>query len=398
MVIINTKLENIVIYHKNCLDGVSSLWVCEKYYNDNNLTIKLSLGCNPQCNELFKLLTNNNINYKEESYNYIFVDICPNKEILTLLHNNMSIHSELLILDHHESNELIINNFVNNINNTLSSINESHVTNESQVINESQVTNKSQVMNESQVVNKSQVVNESQVVKKNTSFIFDMKLSGCQITWDYYFSKVARPWFIDYIGDGDLWKWELNNSKVINSILGDKFKSVDGFNTLYNNFKNIEDDKFKLLLNEYKIIENYKITKIANYVKYAKQCIFKINNISYNIWLSLCNDMELISGLGNELTKKQIYLNDININNIDINNINKTITSDKYPDFVIIIKNMNLFKDNKHKYGLSLRSNSEFKPNVNVSVISSLLGGGGHKNAAGMELEVSKFNEYFIFE
>ena len=45
---------------------------------------------------------------------------------------------------------------------------------------------------------------------------FDMNRSGCQMSWDYFFDNAPRPFFIDYMGDRDLWTWKLSNSKEIN--------------------------------------------------------------------------------------------------------------------------------------------------------------------------------------
>lgn len=53
----------------------------------------------------------------------------------------------------------------------------------------------------------------------NIKYIFDMDRSGAQIAWDYCYGDMTRPWFIDYIADRDLWKWELPFSKEINKAL-----------------------------------------------------------------------------------------------------------------------------------------------------------------------------------
>jgi len=42
---------------------------------------------------------------------------------------------------------------------------------------------------------------------------FDMKRSGAGMTWDHFFPGQDRPWFIDYIEDRDIWKWEFYNSR-----------------------------------------------------------------------------------------------------------------------------------------------------------------------------------------
>lgn len=47
----------------------------------------------------------------------------------------------------------------------------------------------------------------------------DMTRSGCQIAWDTFHPNTKRPWFLDYIADRDLWKWELPDSKEVTAAL-----------------------------------------------------------------------------------------------------------------------------------------------------------------------------------
>ncbi len=49
--------------------------------------------------------------------------------------------------------------------------------------------------------------------KENITIVYDEKRSGSQITWDYYFPDMLRPWFIDDIADRDLWTWKINGSR-----------------------------------------------------------------------------------------------------------------------------------------------------------------------------------------
>lgn len=48
--------------------------------------------------------------------------------------------------------------------------------------------------------------------------IFDMERSGAQLTWDFYFSGQLgekRPPLVDYIGDRDLWRWQMPNAREV---------------------------------------------------------------------------------------------------------------------------------------------------------------------------------------
>lgn len=59
---------------------------------------------------------------------------------------------------------------------------------------------------------------------------FDMGRSGAQMAWDYaerlrhdpgqdLEDARWRPWFVDYVADRDLWRWELPDSKAVNAYL-----------------------------------------------------------------------------------------------------------------------------------------------------------------------------------
>jgi oligoribonuclease NrnB/cAMP/cGMP phosphodiesterase (DHH superfamily) len=59
---------------------------------------------------------------------------------------------------------------------------------------------------------------------------FDMNRSGAGLAWDEFFGKeekisgiivpgLQRPWFVDYVEDYDLWKFQLLNSRAINAYL-----------------------------------------------------------------------------------------------------------------------------------------------------------------------------------
>jgi uncharacterized protein len=58
--------------------------------------------------------------------------------------------------------------------------------------------------------------------------VFDMNRSGAGITWDQLMAEqvksgsvwLPRPWLIDYVEDRDLWRWKLPNSERVNAWLG----------------------------------------------------------------------------------------------------------------------------------------------------------------------------------
>lgn len=318
-----TKINNIVIiYHNNCIDGIAACWATINYFNllDNNDEYNIKhIGLSPQCLDLFEYLEKYNVDLEKEQYQIIFVDICPSIDILRKLILTNKNESNIIILDHHESNKNIFKD------------------------------------------------NLTELQGKNIHWVFDMTRSGCQIAWDtFHISKhlgipEPYPWFIKYIGDGDIWKFTEPNAKIIYNILGDNFKTISSIDFLNKNTFEFFKDKY---LKEAEIIQRYKIKKIKSYIAKALKIIFKCKNIEYKCWFILCTDIELISELGNQLTNTKF-----------------DSSNNEYPDFVIIIKNIDI----NNIANISLRSNKKNK-DINVATISGYFNGGGHPQASGFTM------------
>lgn len=69
------------------------------------------------------------------------------------------------------------------------------------------------------------------------SLVLDMNRSGAVIAWDEVHNNTARPWFIEAIGDRDLWRWEIPDSKnTTRALFGmGKYSSLEAFNTIQDN-------------------------------------------------------------------------------------------------------------------------------------------------------------------
>ncbi|MFZ4539230.1 DHHA1 domain-containing protein [Propionivibrio sp.] len=48
----------------------------------------------------------------------------------------------------------------------------------------------------------------------NAEITFDMNRSGAQMSWDHFHPSVSRPILIDHIGDRDLWRFDLPDTKA----------------------------------------------------------------------------------------------------------------------------------------------------------------------------------------
>jgi oligoribonuclease NrnB/cAMP/cGMP phosphodiesterase (DHH superfamily) len=62
--------------------------------------------------------------------------------------------------------------------------------------------------------------------------IFDMTMSGCGITWSYFFLENI-PLFIEMIQDRDLWKWQIENSKDFTTGFASITSLTNDFNELF---------------------------------------------------------------------------------------------------------------------------------------------------------------------
>lgn len=336
----------VIVYHHNCIDGTAGAWVLKHYFEsmeDVEPDSIIFIGQQPQCPELYNYFQNNKINTRSTKtrHKIIFVDICPSIDIIRqLITDNKSngFMNHIAIYDHHETNKNIFIDYVNEL-------------------------------------------------EPYIKYVFDMERSGCQIAWDEFYDNKPRPLFIDYIGDGDLWKFKSVSSKLAYNILMRNFTNIDKLESLYQLGDVYFTDKenklrfYKHYLEKEYIIHDYKKNKIQEYINNAKLATWTVHDTlssspnQYNIWFVQCTDYDLVSELGNTLCFKDIKLN----------------ASNSKPDFIAILKYIKYDSSNTIKYEISLRSNNTTKPDINVSTISSIYGGGGHAQASGCSLNHDMF-------
>ncbi len=175
--------------------------------------------------------------------------------------------------------------------------------------------------------------------------IFDMNRSGAGIAWDYFFKDCPRPELVNYVEDRDLWKFSLPLSKEITAWIQSFDIDLDTWINKVSQAFDTETCAFtgKSLLrmqDKYvkQICANAKLKRIGKYIGPYVQTSILMSEV--------CD-----------------YL----INNYPGN----------YPFAFYSFER----KDGKYQYGL--RSRSDF----DVSVIAKAFGGGGHKQAAGFELD-----------
>ena len=176
--------------------------------------------------------------------------------------------------------------------------------------------------------------------EKVVSGEFDMNRSGAVMTWDYLYGKKSdRPFFISYIQDRDLWRWQLPNSREISAWLSSfpqEFEVWDELSTT------CFDDAAR---------EGAAISRRHNQiVKDLVKTAFKINVGGYSVF-AVNAPRHFASDVGHELSKMRQF----------------GVT----------------YHDSDFGQVYSLRSSNGF----DVSEVAKMYGGGGHAAAAGFGLK-----------
>jgi len=239
--------RNVIIYHKDCMDGLASAYLMNFYLKIKAYERSESFGnifIPMQYGESFKdFIKENEIN---ENDNIYFVDFSLKRDTMKDLINMVNF---VTIIDHHETAQ-----------------------------------------------------NELQGLQDqfdNIDLIFNMNKSGAMLTYEYITKRkviVDNSEIFEYIQDRDLWKWELKNSKEVSEFLMFKIipNSIDSFSKIINNYTindMIEVGKILLEKKEIDVDSKTKIDKLKE---------VKIKGETFLI----CNATSNISEIGNTICKK----------------------------------------------------------------------------------------------
>lgn len=201
-------------------------------------------------------------------------------------------------------------------------------------------------------------VNNLESECQNFAYIFNEDKCGAELSWEYMFPNTEVPWFIKYIGDRDLWKWELPYSKEINRalyFLGYTFYDYEN--------KTPPWKKLEQLLNEKPFQIQKKLIERGKYILEQEEQEVKIacsNSIRCNfedcvVRLTTCSP-HLRSEVGNKIAE--------------------TYTD---CDFVAVWR---YDFSNDHWY-ISLRNRN---PEKDLTPYAEKYGGGGHSHACGFTI------------
>jgi oligoribonuclease NrnB/cAMP/cGMP phosphodiesterase (DHH superfamily) len=175
-------------------------------------------------------------------------------------------------------------------------------------------------------------------------YVYDINRSGASLCWSYLFPDKKVPHFINVIEDRDIWKWNLKDSKNLILYLDSFPYSIEKWQEFLLDFEP-ESPKYSEILMQGSAIRRYKDSTVEVLLNSKHKMVIDGNEI----WA--VNSPYLRDDIGEQLCVGEPF-------------------SAVY------------FMD-KDQYRFSLRSSDS---GIDVSIIASKLGGGGHRNAAGFTI------------
>lgn len=182
--------------------------------------------------------------------------------------------------------------------------------------------------------------------RKNLEIVFDMGRSGAGITWDYLAEPhQPRPMLINYIEDRDIWIWNLECSKEINSLIGFTKKEFSS----YARVAELIATKFDNAVAMGSLLLEQQERHVKSIIAAGMRECF----INGKRGLICDCPGQFASDVGNELAK------------------------------LVGTYGATCYHDTEGNLKVSLRSIGDY----DVSEIAKQFGGGGHKNASGFEMK-----------
>lgn len=178
---------------------------------------------------------------------------------------------------------------------------------------------------------------------------FDNNHSGAVLSWKYFHPKKKVPKFLEYIEDGDLWRFRFpEGGKVVSYALMQPYD----FRVWTKIVNDVEDvKKRKEYIKNGDLIQMYESQVIDGLMKKAGRILF----YGMNVYAVNSSYGRLISELGHQLAKKTGLLGVV-------------------------------WYEENGEMKVSLRADG----NIDVSKIAQKYGGGGHKSASGFVIKNGK--------
>lgn len=281
------KKRKVCLYHKDCLDGTAAAWAVLNKYPD--------IQCIP-------------VEYHApipeglDDCDVIMVDFCYKLPAMKRLLDTVN---SLIVIDHHEPTASVIND----------------------------------------------LKRYSSWIDKKLEIVFDLNFSGCQLTWRYFNPDRPLPSPIQHVGDADLWKFKLPNTKdIVYGLSGlpqDPHVWTDTL-SIYFNKRAFSDVRFNRHFEQHgKSIRGYLTEQYKRVIKQTKRMICMNNMIVPMVNCPRSMASEVLEIL--------------------------------YQDYPFAVS----YYDTQDKRIFSLRSSNTNANSVRVNDIAVVFGGNGHPHAAG---------------
>lgn len=182
--------------------------------------------------------------------------------------------------------------------------------------------------------------------------VLDNNRSGAGLVWEYFHEDSAAPWLVRYVEDRDLWKFRYGAaSKQLHAVLATEPRVFNSW-ALMERALETRADKARVLAKGEELLKQE--------AKVVKELVFKATPVLLDSKAGLLVECpgKLASVVGNELAK----------------------LSGTFGACVFIDTDKCVVK-------WSLRSEGDY----DVSAMAKVFGGGGHKNAAGFEVDLIPF-------
>lgn len=188
--------------------------------------------------------------------------------------------------------------------------------------------------------------------------VFSLEKSGAGLAWDYFFPNEVRPWIVDYVEDRDLWSKKLVNSDLVNAYIA----------CLEFDFKVWDVIAEHMTVGQATQNGIIAIAKTEQYVR----------EVCKNVYFATVKQTLTHEKTGLQLFPEWKNIPTVNICQVDCSEVLHQLCV-SYPSSPF---SLYWFKRQDGKYQYGLRSIGDF----DVSAVAKLFGGGGHKNAAGFQL------------
>lgn len=175
------------------------------------------------------------------------------------------------------------------------------------------------------------------------NIVFDMNRSGARLTWDWFRPGEDPPWLVRYVEDRDLWRWALPHSREVSA-------GIEAWSRTFESWDALSRLSPEQLAADGAIIERYRHRCIESATTLAREVLIG------GSWVLAANssEMRFASDVAHELAADRPF------------GATWWLRNDGIVQF-------------------SLRSRPD---GVDVSEIARGYGGGGHRHAAGFQMDL----------